>query len=130
MTTTVTDDMGIGQMLENALPYFDYIDPMVYPSHYPKTWGGFTNPADHPYEVIKISMQSAVDREVAWRTANGIATSTPSKMRPWLQDFDLGANYGVKEVRDQIQATYDVGLTSWLVWDAGNKYTNSAYLPN
>lgn len=129
MTTTVTEDMNIGQVLERALPYFDYIDPMVYPSHYPKTWNGFANPADHPYEVIKIAMQSAVDREMVWRTENGIATSTPSKMRPWLQDFDLGADYGVKEVRDQIQATYDTGIAGWLVWNAGNKYTNGAYLP-
>jgi len=30
-TTVNTDDMGIGQVLENALPYFDYVAPMVYP---------------------------------------------------------------------------------------------------
>ena len=31
--TVHTDDLGIGQILERALPYFDYIDPMVYASH-------------------------------------------------------------------------------------------------
>src|SRR5690606_36393059 len=35
MTTTNYDDLGIGQVLEKALPYFDYGAPMVYPSHYP-----------------------------------------------------------------------------------------------
>lgn len=128
MTTTVRNDMNIGQVLENALPYFDYISPMVYPSHYPKTWNGFANPAEYPYEVIKVSMTSAVKREEIWRTNNGLATSTPSKMRPWLQDFDLGATYGPDKVRAQIQATYDVGLTSWLLWDASNKYTKEALL--
>jgi hypothetical protein len=35
MTTTNTDDLNIGQILEYAAPHFDYIAPMVYPSHYP-----------------------------------------------------------------------------------------------
>ena len=128
MTTTVENDMNIGQTLEGAFPYFDYISPMVYPSHYPRTWNGFANPAEHPYEVVKIAMASSLVRETAWREANGLATTTPSKMRPWLQDFDLGADYDVAKVRAQIQATYDVGLTSWMVWNAGNKYTTEALL--
>ena len=128
MTTMVHDDMGIGQILENTFPYFDYVDPMVYPSHYPATWEGYSNPAAHPYEVVKIAMSEGRRREEVWRVANGIATSTPSKLRPWLQDFDLGATYGVAEVQAQIKATYDSGLSDWLVWDAGNKYTPDAYL--
>ena len=129
MTTTVESDMNIGQTLEGAFPYFDYVAPMVYPSHYPKTWNGFTNPADHPYEVIKIAMASSLVREMTWRETNNLATSTPSKMRPWLQDFDLGADYDAAKVRAQIQATYDVGLTSWMLWSAANRYTESALLP-
>lgn len=129
MTTTVTVDMNIGQILENTLPYFDYISPMVYPSHYPKSWSGFQNPAEHPYEVIKISMSGALEREEAWRVREGLATTTASKMRPWLQDFNLGATYGPDKIRSQIQATYDIGLSSWMLWNAGNKYTTSALLP-
>lgn len=126
MTTTVENDMNIGQVLERALPYFDYVAPMVYPSHYPSTWNGFSNPAEYPYEVVKIAMTSAVERERILREKTGIATSTPSKMRPWLQDFDLGANYDADKVRAQIQATYDSGLTSWMIWSAANKYTQEA----
>ena len=29
-------------------------------------------------------------------------------------------------VRAQIKATYDAGLTSWMLWDAGNTYTREA----
>jgi hypothetical protein len=119
MTTTITDDMGIGQVLENALPYFDYIAPMVYPSHYPTTFQGYKNPADHPYEVIHYAMGEGVKRAKA-------ASTSPLKLRPWLQDFDLGADYGPTEVRKQIQATYDVGLDSWMLWSASNKYTVGA----
>jgi len=128
MTTTVENDMNIGQVLEKALPYFDYIAPMVYPSHYPATWNGFTNPADHPYDVIKLSMSRGVERETALNISNGLATSTPSKLRPWLQDFNLGATYDATKVRAQIQASYDIGLDSWMLWNAGNKYTGSALL--
>ncbi len=129
MTTTVASDMGIGQVLERALPYFDYIAPMVYPSHYPPGWNGFKDPALHPYEVIKLTMSEAKRREELWYLSRGIASSTQSKLRPWLQDFSLGVTYGPEEVRAQIQATYDASLSSWMLWSAGNRYTASALLP-
>ncbi len=122
MTTTNKDDLNIGQVLERAYPYLDYIAPMVYPSHYPKTFIGLANPAAHPYEVVKYSMDAAVLRAQQ-------ASSTPSKLRPWLQDFDLGATYTPDMVRAQIQATYDSGLTSWMLWDAANTYTKAALYP-
>lgn len=136
MTTTVKDDMGIGQVLERALPYFDYISPMVYPSHYPKGWNGFANPAEQPYEVIRIAMSGGMARERAHNIAignftldeNGATTTPKSKMRPWLQDFDLGATYDASKVRAQMQATYDIGLTSWMLWSAANRYTTEALL--
>lgn len=123
MTTTNTDDLGIGQVLEKALPYFDYICPMVYPSHYPDNWNGYTNPAEKPYEVIYDAMSKAVERA---KTMG----EDPDKLRPWLQDFNLGAVYTAEMVRAQIKATYDVGLDSWLIWDPKNIYTRKAFLEN
>ncbi len=128
LVTVAKDDLGIGQVLEKALPHFDYIYPMVYPSHFGPGTDGYSNPAEHPYEIIKYSMEGALKKEEAYRVKNGISTSSPSQIRPWLQDFDLGATYGVPEVRAQMKATYDAGLTSWLMWDASNKYTTGAYL--
>lgn len=119
MTTTNTDDLGIGQNLEDALRNFDYVSPMVYPSHYPKTWSGFSDPEAYPYETIKIAMGRGVERA----KAIGVPET---KLRPWLQDFGLRVKYGPKEVRAQIQATYDVGLTSWLLWDPKNVFTAGA----
>jgi hypothetical protein len=49
------------------------------------------------------------------------------KIRPWLQDFDYGGDYGYVEVRAQIDAVYASGLDSWMMWDPSNKYTKSAY---
>ncbi|MBI2175358.1 MAG: hypothetical protein HYU35_01335 [Parcubacteria group bacterium] len=62
MTTWNYDDLNIGQILEYAAPHFDFIAPMVYPSHYPKTFMGFANPAAHPYEIIFSGMERARDR--------------------------------------------------------------------
>lgn len=120
MTTTNTDDLNIGQVLENTLPYFDFVCPMVYPSHFPATWNGYKNPAANPYEVIQYSMSHAVERAKAMG-------EDPLKLRPWLQDFNLGATYTKEMVQAQIKATYDVGLTSWLMWDAANTYTKEAF---
>lgn len=122
LTTSAVDDLGIGQVLEKALPYFDYIYPMVYPSHYSAGFYGYKKPAEHPYEVIKYSMESAIQK------ANSASTS-PMKIRPWLQAFDLGAVYTPAMVRAQIQATYDTGLNSWLLWNAGSVYNKSALTP-
>jgi hypothetical protein len=126
MTTTNTDDLNIGQVLESALPYFDYIAPMVYPSHYPPSFIGFANPAEKPYEVIKYSMDSAVERVKLFDAT--VASTSIQKLRPWLQDFDLGATYTADMVRKQIQAVYDSGLSSWTIWSPSNKYTAEALL--
>ena len=48
------------------------------------------------------------------------------ELRPWLQDFDLGATYTADMVRAQIQATYDSGLDSWMLWDPNNRYSPAA----
>lgn len=162
MVTTNTDDLNIGQQLERALPYFDYIAPMVYPSHYPPNFNGWKNPNAYPYELIKFVMGSAVERTIASTSVVQTMGATPimktvvvpasattatttkevpsgrytktvwdkQKLRPWIQDFSLGTpKYGPTEVRDQIRATYDVGLTSWMLWSASNRYTKGALEP-
>ncbi len=120
MTTSNTDDLGIGQILEYALLHFDYVAPMVYPSHYPKGFMGFKDPASKPYEVVKYAMDKAVGRATATSTS-------VNKLRPWLQDFSIGnVTYTPEMVKAQIQATYDSGLNSWMLWNAVNVYTESA----
>jgi hypothetical protein len=134
MVTTNTDDLGIGQVLEDALSHFDYVAPMVYPSHYPVGFNNWKKPATVPYELIKFTMGRAVARADA--LASSTASTTPiskaamrGKLRPWLQDFDMGADYTADMVRAQMKATYDVGLDSWMLWDPKNVYTRPALLP-
>jgi len=121
MVTTNPDDLNVGQVLEYAEPYFDYISPMVYPSHYPSGFNGWSNTNKEVYGVVLYSLEKAVKRMF-------VASASPQKIRPWLQDFDYGGNYGIAEVRAQIQAVYDSGLTSWMLWDPSNIYTREALL--
>lgn len=131
MTTTNHDDLNIGQVLEKALPYFDYVAPMVYPSHYPNNFNGWANPDDYPYDLIYYTMKSGADRAEALRTAS----STPGdiaarvgkhQLRTWIQDFDYGGDYGPVEVRQQIEASVAAGVPSWMIWAPSNRYTREA----
>lgn len=134
MTTTNTDDLGIGQVLEHALMHFDFVAPMVYPSHYPPKFNGWPDPNKVPYEIIEFSMNGAISKlnflkeEIASSTPNAKVLQRLDKkqLRPWLQDFDYPVPYTAGMVRAQIQATYDVGLTSWMLWDPSNRYTREA----
>lgn len=130
MVTINIDDMGIGQTLENALPYFDYISPMVYPSHYPPQFNGWSDPNKVPYEIVLYAMDGAVKRteELASTTQN--KKINKNQLRPWLQDNDYPIPYTAQMIRAQIQATYDAGLTSWMLWDPSNTYTKEALFSN
>jgi len=149
MTTTNFDDLSIGQVQDRAVPYFDFVAPMVYPSHYPKNFLGLSDPNSDPYRVVFHAMNSGVKRLQASTTImNGfahtllrIATGTTpniyekpvytgAKLRTWIQDFDYGGNYDITEVREQIQASYDAGVYSWMIWAPSNIYTKGALLPN
>ncbi len=142
MTTTNYDDLSIGQIQERAVPYFDVIAPMVYPSHYPKSFLGLGNPNNYPYKVVHYAMKSGVDRLKASTTRlqgflhTRIGTSTPAiykkpvygpeKLRTWIQDFDYGGDYDAADVRAQIQASYDAGVMGWMIWAPSNIYTKAA----
>lgn len=167
LVTVNKDDLGIGQYIEYAYESFDYVAPMIYPSHYANGFIGYKNPAQYPYEVIKYSMDRAAKRlydflnpqPVKTTTATGEAKTVmakqpknESKLRPWLQDFNLGAVYDSAKVRAQINAVYDsfcafdpaafpkdkpcdpalsnktkALYNGWMIWDPANNYHSAAF---
>lgn len=142
MTATNFDDLSIGQVQDRAAPYFDFVAPMVYPSHYPGSYLNLGNPNDHPYKVVYHAMKTGVDRMKSPTTPmqgflhERIGTSTPAlykkptydgnRLRTWIQDFDYGGDYDAADVRAQIQASYDAGVDSWMIWAPSNIYTKEA----
>ncbi|ACM05326.1 putative glycoside hydrolase [Thermomicrobium roseum] len=111
-------DSGIGQNLEAVAGVVDYVCPMLYPSHFWSGSLGYELPNDHPYEVMRYSLENGLKRVPEAR----------AKFRPWLQDFSYGRGkpYGPDEVRAQIRAVYDAGLSSWMLWNADSVYQEAA----
>ena len=139
LVTVNQGDLGIGQSLEDAILYFDYICPMVYPSHYANGFIGYQNPAAYPYEVIKYSLDIAAKRLINFKNKklqeNATSTLQFAQLRPWLQSFDLGAIYDANMIKKEKKAVYDSLCPSedknrndcsfyngWLLWDPKNLY--------
>ncbi|MBI1755643.1 MAG: GTP-binding protein [Fimbriimonas ginsengisoli] len=113
--SSTQDDQGIGQELEKIAAPFDLICPMVYPSHFAKGEYGIGDPNASPHAIVVKSLLDYRKRLPG------------KKIRPWLQDFSLGRRYGAKEVRAQIDAAVEVGYSEFLLWNAGNVYTEAAH---
>lgn len=116
MALSDVGDVGIGQHLEDFVPYVDAIAPMTYPSHYYPGFAGYAEPAKHPYSVMYASVHDGLERLAAIQADQAI-------MRPWIQGFTyVGVYYGTYEVAEQIRALSDLGLESWTLWDPQNTY--------
>ncbi|MCK9187009.1 MAG: putative glycoside hydrolase [Candidatus Colwellbacteria bacterium] len=122
LVTSASGDMGIGQNLEDTFGNFDFICPMVYPSHFASGFIGLENPAKFPYEVVKYSMSQAQKRLLLSGKEN------LSKLRPWIQDFSLRHEYKKEEVASQIQAVLETSNTGWMIWDPANNYTKEGFV--
>jgi len=121
-TTILSDDLGIGQQLERTLPYFDYVAPMVYPSHYNKGFAGLQNPNSDPYKVVFTSMTEAVRRasanetpvetlsgEAVYKTETVPATAdTATTTREVATGFYTKPVYDAKKLRPWLQ-DFDYG---------------------
>jgi len=119
ITTSVNHDVGIGQLWEKMSDVTDVLLPMVYPSHYPRGSFGIAHPNSDPYQTLVEALSRGVRRNRSIEDA--------ALIRPWIQDFTLGQpRYGPAYVRAQIQATYDVGLHEWILWNPSSRYTEEA----
>lgn len=112
---------GIGQDFNLISSHVDVICPMVYPSHYSTGWYGSKVPDAAPYVTIDGAMKDTIEK---------LATLGEAKptIRPWIQDFTASwipghIQYGKREVEAQIKAMYDNGIEEFLLWNAGNTYT-------
>ena len=134
--TTSTTDMGTGQIFEDALKYFDYVCPMLYPSHYASGFLGYKNPAEHPYEIVTYAMESALARKKVFDALQVSTSQLPqesasARIRPWLQDFNRGADYTAAMVGQEIQAVNKAAgkdFSGFLLWNPLNIYTRDAVL--
>lgn len=117
------DDTGIGQRIEDIATVADYISPMLYPSSFHLGIPGYRNPVQHPYEIVKLSLDECKKRTAA----------APARYRPWLQAFTDyafgGQKFGAIEIGKQIDAARDAGTVGWMLWNPRNVYSNSDFRP-
>lgn len=148
---TNTDLFQIWQNLESFLLYFDYVGPMIYPSHYWAGFLGYKQPDNHPYEIFSYALSEANTRidslnieinsakteerniSIKWKfdakksNISEIEEIKYTKIRPWLQGFSCtrcawATRYNTTKFRKQIQAIHDAGMNSWFVWSAWSNY--------
>lgn len=140
---SVSDGKALGQELDLVGQELDYISPMLYPSHFANSSKGtmgngvgqtvnsilFTHPDLQPYDVVYNSLLKIKSKISAMDNYR-------AEVRPYLQDFTLKMadgyyqEYGVEQVKQQIQAVYDAGYKEWIFWDGLNTYTEDAFEKN
>ncbi|GEN88034.1 putative glycoside hydrolase [Oceanobacillus sojae] len=120
---TIEETPGIGQNFSKISENVDIISSMIYPSHW-DSYFGISNPDEEPYALV--DEYSKVENEVLG------ALEEPPVSRPWLQDFSAPwlysgptFQYGKEEVEAQIKALYENGIDEYLLWNAGNNYTEN-----
>ena len=119
LTSSTTGDLGIGQVWEDLASEADVVLPMVYPSHYRRGSYGIAHPNASPYETVRRALQDAIARSDAMPRS--------ARIRPYLQSFSIfRVRYTAAEVRAQIEATEDLGLTDWVLWNSSGNYPPAA----
>lgn len=125
---TVEETPGIGQNFSRISENVDVISSMIYPSHWTPHFG-IDYPDQEPYALV--DAYSKLENEVLG------ALAEPPISRPWIQDFEAPwlysgptFSYGVAEVEAQIRALNENGIDEFLLWNAGNVYTEGVdYTP-
>lgn len=122
--STTSGDLGIGQVWEDFASVADVVLPMVYPSHYYAGAFGFAHPNAEPYRVVHDALTDALAKS---RVIENGAT-----IRPYLQAFTLGRRkprYTPVEIREEIRAAEELGITSWVLWNPRSVYQRDALRP-
>ena len=103
----------IAQDVSAMSDHVDYVAPMVYPSHWGRGEYGVAHPEAQPYDITYASLADFQE----------VLAGTNTAVVPWLQDFTMRVDYGPEEVRAQINAANDLGISDWLLWDPTVTYT-------
>src|SRR5213078_1199695 len=122
--SVTTGDLGIGQVWEDFVNVADVVLPMVYPSHYYRGAFGYAWPNGQPYRIVRSALTEALKRS---EPLPGSA-----EIRPFLQAFTLGRRlprYTPFEIREQIRAVEELGITSWVLWNPRSVYQRGSLRP-
>lgn len=123
LTAWTREEQGTGQRIQDVGRYLDYISLMLYPSGFSEGFDGFQYPTEHPYEIIKDSVEQADKR----------LKGLPVRQRPFLQafkDYAWGKPFGVPQHLAQRRAAEELGTSGWLYWNPAAKYVPESFVEN
>ncbi len=124
---------SIGQSLIWFLKYFDYVGPMTYPSHYGKKFLGFTQPDNHPYEIMQDALLNTSMQIDKYNLENPNEKQLSQRqIRLWLQWFSCtrckwATPYFTQKFKKQTSWVTDAWWDSWWVWNANSNYYKDWY---
>ncbi len=112
----------VSQDVEQMADHLDYVAPMIYPSHWGPGEYDVADPLHQPYDISTATLEIWLEATEGKR----------ARVIPWLEDSNYPVSLGYADradyVREQIRATYDVGIREWLLWDSAVSYTEAAML--
>ncbi|OCT13204.1 hypothetical protein A8709_20125 [Paenibacillus pectinilyticus] len=124
LTTSLPDDMGIGQDWGMISKHVNFISPMLYPSHYTTGIYGVKSPDLQPYAIVHQAIHDANVKNLQLAKAN----RQIAQIRPWYQDFTATwvkphKTYGAVDVKEQIKAAKEQGVEQFLLWNPSSTYS-------
>lgn len=114
--TQKADLKATGQDVATLAHYCSVICPMIYPSHFFNHFDGFADPSAHPVHFIAEGMR----RFERLTRGEGVV------IRPWLQAFAWRTpSFSPEYVRQQVATERAGGGGGFMLWNAGNHYSES-----
>lgn len=112
----------VGQDVERLAEVLDYVSPMIYPSHWGPGEYDVANPLMQPYDIVYRNLEVWLE----------VTEGKRARVKPWLEDSNWPVRLGYPDradyVREQIRATYDSGISEWLLWDSAVNYTEAGMI--
>ncbi|HXG76978.1 MAG TPA: putative glycoside hydrolase [Gaiellaceae bacterium] len=112
-------DLGIGQLPRRMAPHLDAVYGMTYPSLFGSGELGLADPSATPGETVRRAL-------ARFRRA---IRGSDALLLAWVQDFSFSRQYGLEQVRAQIDAARHAGVKGFLLWNAEGVYTDGALEP-
>jgi hypothetical protein len=112
-------DLGIGQVPRRIAPNVQAVYPMTYPSLFGPGELGLSDPSATPGATVSLALRK-------FRRA---VRGSGALLVPWVQDFSFSRQYGLHQVRAQIDAARLAGAKGYVLWNARGVYTDGALAP-
>jgi hypothetical protein len=104
-----------GQDLTTMVERVDYINPLLFPSHFASGSLGYDDPGSAPAAMVGRSIESGQDL---------LPRHLHARIRPWLQAFSYGSAmpFDTNAIRAQIDAAEEFGAGGWMLWNPDGSY--------